>query len=312
MIWYYKKRIMKSGNDGMVYVILDLEWNNTYGRKTQSFINEIIEIGAVMLDEDLVEISRFSRLIRSQIGKKLRGSVKQLTHITNEDLDNGVPFTKALSELRRWIGNRENAVLTWGDGDIRVLIENCRYLNGIEIIPFLSNYADLQAYFQSIFNTPPSRQVGLSTAAQLLGIDDDAFSHHRALDDSLLTAEIFRKIYDPQTFPAQIRPCTRDFYGRLSFKPYIIGNINNPLVDKTKLCCTCETCGRRARQLTEWRFVSRHFRALFYCPECNQKIKVGVSFKKLYDRVEVKKTSVLVVESKDDAADEMQIQTDNG
>lgn len=284
----------------MVYVILDLEWNNTYGRKTKSFINEIIEIGAVMLDEDLQEVSRYSSLIRSQIGKKLRGSVKQLTHITNEDLDNGLPFTKALSQLRRWIGNRDNVVITWGDGDIRVLIENCRYLNGIEIVPFLSNYADLQAYFHSIFNSPPSRQVGLSAAAQLLGIDEDEFSHHRALDDSLLTAEVFRKIFDPETFPAFIRPCSREFYGRLSFKPYVIGNINNPLVDKSKLTYICETCGQPAKRLTEWRFVSRHFRALFYCPHCDQKVKVGVSFKKLYDRVEVKKTSVVVVEQKQD------------
>ncbi len=282
----------------MVYVILDLEWNNTYGRKTKSFINEIIEIGAVMLDENLQEISRYSRLIRSQIGKKLRGSVKQLTHITNEDLSNGIPFTKALSLLRRWIGNRDNVVITWGDGDIRVLIENCRYLNGIEIVPFLTNYADLQAYFHSIFNSPPSRQVGLSAASQLLGIDEDAYSHHRALDDSLLTAEVFRKIYNPETFSAFIRPCTHDFYSRLSFKPYVIGNINNPLVDKSKLTYICETCGRTAKRLTEWRFVSRHFRALFYCPHCDQKVKVGVSFKKLYDHVEVKKTSVVVVEQK--------------
>ena len=282
----------------MVYVILDLEWNNTYGRKTRSFINEIIEIGAVMLDENLQEISRFSSLIRSQIGKKLRGSVKQLTHITNEDLINGIPFTKALSQLRRWIGNRDNVVITWGDGDIRVLIENCRYLNGIEIVPFLTNYADIQAYFHSIFNSPPSRQVGLSAASQLLGIDEDAYSHHRALDDSLLTAEVFRKIFSPETFPAFIRPCTHDFYSRLSFKPYVIGNINNPLVDKSKLTYICETCGQPAKRLTEWRFVSRHFRALFYCPHCDQKVKVGVSFKKLYDRVEVKKTSVVVVEQK--------------
>lgn len=282
----------------MVYVILDLEWNNTYGRKTKSFINEVIEIGAVMLDEDLQEISRYSSLIRSQIGKKLRGSVKQLTHITNEDLNNGIPFTKALSQLRHWIGNRDNVVLTWGDGDIRVLIENCRYLNGIEIVPFLSNYADVQAFFHSIFNSSPSRQVGLSSAAELLGIDETEYLHHRALDDSLLTAEVFRKIFDAEAFRAFIHPCSRDFYGRLSFKPYVIGNINNPLVDKSKLTYICETCGQPAKRLTEWRFVSRHFRALYYCPHCDQKVKVGVSFKKLYDRVEVKKTSVVVVEQK--------------
>lgn len=288
----------------MYYVILDLEWNNAYDRKSKGFINEIIEIGAVMLDEELQEVSRFSSLIRSQIGKKLRGSVKQLTHITNEDLDSGIPYTKALSELRRWIGARPNTVITWGDGDIRVLIDNCRHLNGIEIVPFLSNYADLQRYFQMIFNTSPARQVGLSSAAEILGIDESGFSHHRALDDSLLTAELFRKIFDPKTFPDFIQPCTRDFYGKLSFKPYIIGNINNPLVDKTKLCYTCESCGKSAKQLTDWRFVSRHFRALFYCPHCDQKVKVGVSFKKLYDHVGVKKTSVIVVEHKEKTTEE--------
>ena len=73
---------------------------------------------------------------------------------------------------------------------------------------------------------------------------------------------------------------------------------------KSMLSYTCETCGQSARRITEWRFVSRHFRALFYCPNCDQKIKVGVSFKKLYDRVEVKKTSVVVVEQKQEETSE--------
>ena len=37
----------------MDFIIMDLEWNNTYARKTKGFINEIIEIGAVKLDENL-------------------------------------------------------------------------------------------------------------------------------------------------------------------------------------------------------------------------------------------------------------------
>lgn len=288
----------------MYYIIMDLEWNNTYARKKESFFNEIIEIGAVMLDENLNEVSQFSSLIRSQIGKKLRGSVKRLTNITNEDLDNGVPFTKAFSDFRHWIGNREATIITWGNADVHVLVENFRFLNGIGIIPFMQNYADLQCYMHSIFNTPPSRQLGLSSAAELLGIDSNQFSHHRALGDSLLTVEIFRKIYDAQTFPGFIHPCTKEFYDRLFFKPYVISNINNPLVDKSKLCYTCENCGKPAKQITEWRFISRHFRALFYCPQCDQKIKVGVSFKKKYDYVEVKKTSVVVVEQKEDVPEE--------
>src|SRR5690554_1861785 len=112
----------------MHYIILDLEWNNTYGRKIKGFINEVIEFGAVMLDEDLNEIDRFSTLVKSQIGRKLRSSVKELTNLTNEDLTSGVEFTKAVSNMRKWIAGRESCIITWGDSDIRVLIDNCRYL----------------------------------------------------------------------------------------------------------------------------------------------------------------------------------------
>ena len=65
----------------MQYVIIDLEWNNAYSKKTAGFINEIIEIGAVKIDENLDTVDTFSCIVRSQIGRKLRGSVKKLTNL---------------------------------------------------------------------------------------------------------------------------------------------------------------------------------------------------------------------------------------
>ena len=76
----------------MQYVIMDLEWNNTYARKTSAFINEIIEIGAVKLNDNFDEVDNFSCIIRSQIGRKLRGSIKRLTNLTNDDISAGLPF----------------------------------------------------------------------------------------------------------------------------------------------------------------------------------------------------------------------------
>ena len=40
--------------------------------------------------------------------------------------------------------------------------------------------------------------MGLSTAAQLLGIDVQGMEHHRALDDSLLALACFRRLYDEE------------------------------------------------------------------------------------------------------------------
>ena len=59
-------------------------------------MNEIIEIGAVKLDAALQEIDSFSVIIKSQIGKRLQSRVKTLTHLTNDDIANGISFQNAI------------------------------------------------------------------------------------------------------------------------------------------------------------------------------------------------------------------------
>ncbi len=275
----------------MQYVVFDLEWNNVYGRKINGFINEIIEIGAVKLDEDLNEISTFSGFVKPSIGKKLRGSVKKLTNITNDDVLGGEPFTQAFSDFRKWIGSQPTLILTWGDGDIRVLIENYKYLNGIAFIPFLTDYVDLQTFVQRRVKTEKGQQIGLGKAAEALGIDDTTFSHHRALDDSKLSAECFRKVFDFNELQNYIRPCGTEFYAKLAFKPYPISNLKNPLVDKKQLVYVCPECRVNAQRQKEWKYSNRFFRTIFRCPCCGNMTKVSVRFMKMYDRVDVKKTA---------------------
>ncbi len=278
----------------MHYIILDLEWNNTYARHIKGFFNEIIEIGAVMLDDNLREIDEFSCFINAQVGKKLRSNIKRLTHITNDDIKGGIVFTKAMSKFRDWIGSSENVVLTWGDGDIRVLIENFKYLNGIDTIPFLTNYVDVQSYVQNILGISKSHQLGLSPAAEELGINESDFSHHRALDDSKLTAECFRKTFRKKDFEPMITPCNDSFYGKIAFKPYAISSLNNPNVDKSLLNYTCEKCGSKGKIIKNWRYSNQFFRAIYRCPQCKTNVKVAVRYKKYYDHIETKKNISII------------------
>lgn len=55
----------------MSYVILDLEWNGSYSKVLHKFVNEIIEIGAVKLDDELNVCDTFTMLVAPKIGKKL-------------------------------------------------------------------------------------------------------------------------------------------------------------------------------------------------------------------------------------------------
>jgi inhibitor of KinA sporulation pathway (predicted exonuclease) len=281
----------------MVYVIMDLEWNSVYGYKIRSFLNEIIEIGAVMLDEEFREVDSFSMLVRSQLGARLRLHVTELTNISPQELEQGgLPFTKAAARFREWLGRREHVLLTWGDGDIRVLLANERYHTGTRSLSYIQNYMDLQLYFQHRFHTSPAQQVGLVAASERLGLNSGNYAFHRALDDSRATAEILRQIYQEEDFDAFVRPCNTGFYAELEYKPRFISDINSPLVDRSKLYYLCRNCGREARQLSDWRFASRGFQALFHCDCCDQYAKATVGFKKLYASVEVKRSARVLPE----------------
>ena len=277
----------------MNYIIMDFEWNNTYARKTKKFINEVIEIGAVKLDENLNLIDEFSCVIRSQIGKKLRGSVKKLTNITNEEVRSGEPFSKVFSQFKKWV-DKDSIVLTWGDGDVRVLIDNYSYLQGIERIPFLYYYGDLQAYIDEVLKVPKAKQIGLSAAAEELNIPEDGYSLHRALDDSRLSAECLKKTFNKEKLLRYVKKCNDEFYARLSFKPYAISNIRSPLIDRSKLSYECEICQGKCEQIGRWSFSNQYFRGKFYCHHCNRLVRVSVRFKKYYDRIDVRKTVKLI------------------
>lgn len=288
----------------MQYIIMDLEWNNTYAKKTSGFINEIIEIGAVKVNEQLDTIDTFSCIIRSQIGRKLRGSVKKLTNLTNDDISTGMPFTQAFSCFRKWIGSEETVIMTWGDSDIRVLIDNYSYFNGINQVPFLYYYCDLQKYYQRVKQRRADQQAGLITAAQECGIDPEIYTHHRALGDSLLTTDIFDIIYNEKALKKEIVRCDNEYYARLLFKAKVLKNIENPLIDKKRLEHYCDACGVQCELVSPWKFSCQFFRAQFRCPECDTTYGVRVRFKKLYDSVDYKKIVTVIGPETDSEEDD--------
>lgn len=280
----------------MQFIALDLEWNNVYGKKIKGFFNEIIEFGAVKVDEEGNIYDEFTCLINTQVGKKLRANTKEITHITNDEIKTGIPFTKAVSEFKKWIGKDESVIMTWGDGDVRVLIDNCKYFGCGDRIPFLDRYMDLQKYFQRIKCTSKSQQIGLSNAAEMVGISDDGYSLHRALDDSKITAKCFSVIREDKIIKDYIKECNDEFYSRIIFKNKVISSMKNPLVDKSYLNCTCEECGKPATALTKWKYSNQYFRAQYYCESCDKKYQVNVRFRKMYDRTEIRKIVKPIVE----------------
>lgn len=284
----------------MHYIIMDLEWNSAYSRKKDGFINEIIEIGAVKLTADLQNADTFSVLIKPTVGKRLQGRVKALTHLSNEDVRGGVSYKEAMEQFKDWVGDEENVFLTWGDGDIRAMIQNNSFFLKEETVPFICNYVDIQRYCQTILGLPLAQQVGLSVAAEKMGIDPESYAHHRALDDSLLTADCFKKVFDAQKFAPFVHPCDKDFYGKLAFKPYFLRDINDPQIPAGTFDCVCDQCGGKLKKEKNWRFQNHAFYAIFFCKHCNRRLRFTVRCKQLYDSLDVRKNCREVVPKKEE------------
>ena len=283
----------------MNFVTVDLEWNGSYVKKVHGYFNEIIEIGAVKLDENLREIDRFQAIIRPAVSKKLTALVTDLTNITDEDLSDGGTFTGAMAAFRKWIGKKETVILTWSTTDLLVFLENYRYFCKTDEIPFMTAYVDLQAYYQRQRELPASQQVGLSRACEELGINGEDVTHHRALGDAILTGRILQKVYEADSFLKTLCKADDDFYRRITFKNTFVTDPESPLVKKEYLRFCCSECGKRIQFKKKWRPRHRAIAAEGICTGCEKKFTAQVQIKQKYDSVDVKRKLLPVKEVED-------------
>lgn len=283
------------------YVILDLEWNGAYSKKSKKYINEIIEVGAVKIDQNMQVADTFTMLIKPQIGKKISGRVTELTSISNEELSGSKnTFTHAMRLLKSFA--KDSVILTWGITDISTLMENNRYYLKTVELDFLTQYMNLQSYCEQCLNrVDPGKQMGLSTAAELLNIEYGEENLHRALQDSILSYYCFKELYDEEKVQSFIQTVNSKFYDKVAFKNVMLTDIDNPMLDKAELYIACSKCGRSPKQTSPWTVRNKAFRADFHCENCNEELIGRVQYKLRFEGVKVKRSVYIKPkESKED------------
>ena len=115
----------------MNYIVIDLEWNQNPQRCKIEFKLipfEIIEIGAIKLDEQLNIIDEFHELIKPDIYQEIHYKTKEITQVKIDDLRNSRMFTDVARDFLQWCG--ENFIFcTWGSMDLMELQRNLKYFN---------------------------------------------------------------------------------------------------------------------------------------------------------------------------------------
>jgi len=180
----------------MNYIVMDLEFNQPFpfrtGIKTELEPEcpfEIIEIGAVKLDEKFQKIADFRIMIKPQIYPRIHPYVEKITKIHWCDVKNAPAFPEAYHEFLNFIGTEKSVLSTWGVDDIKSLFKNILFYEQ-DIMGITDQYINIQPMAAHYLNHENGKSIGLKTAVEALDLTIES-PFHDALYDAQYTAKVF-------------------------------------------------------------------------------------------------------------------------
>ena len=180
----------------MCYIVFDLEWNQCpYGKdfENPTLPFEIIEIGAVKLNEKKEFIDTFHALIRPTIYRRLHFQTSKVIGLKESDLRQGRMFRDAARDFIHWCGE-DYRFCTWGTLDLMELQRNLNYFRVGDLLKGPLLYEDVQKLFAITYETRKERRA-LNYAVEYLHLPEDG-EYHLAREDAVYTARVFQTIPD--------------------------------------------------------------------------------------------------------------------
>lgn len=263
----------------MNYIVLDLEWNqsNTGREKEVAKLPfEIIEIGAIKLNDEFVMVGEFSELVKPQVYHEMHRITSKLIHLQMKELQRGECFPKVAKNFLDWCG--EDAVFcTWGNLDLMELQRNMRFYNMTPLsdkpLPFL----DVQKLFSIAYEDRKSRRA-LEYAVDFLAIQKD-IPFHRAFSDAYYTAKVLadiakrdKGVLENVSYDLFHPPVEKEDEVKVEFDTYVkyisrqFADKKDAFADKEVTSSKCYLCHRNLRKKIKWFTPNgRHYYCVAYC-----------------------------------------------
>lgn len=197
----------------MNYIVLDLEFNQSFPFKTGKKVEpnpecpfEIIQIGAVKLNDAFEQVDTFDYMIRPQIYPRLHPFVEKITGIHREQLQDKPPFKEAYHAFLEFIGKEPAVLCTWGGDDVKSLYRNI-YFYDLDADAMTDQFLNVQPFASAYLNHEAGKAIGLKNAVVELGLPEEG-TYHNALNDAVYTANIFRIVHPEEIKAETFQPLT--------------------------------------------------------------------------------------------------------
>lgn len=260
----------------MNYIVFDLEWNQSasgkkYANKKLPF--EIIEIGAVKLDDKLQEIGRFNELVRPRVYKNINRITGNIVHLDMEQLQKARGFEQVMGDFLRFCGE-DYIFCTWGNLDLIELQRNIKFHHMEPLSEEPIRFLDVQKIFALQFEGKKSQHT-LEYAVDQCQIEKD-IPFHRAFADAYYTAKVltcmepgYRERYSFDTFhlpkskKEEIRILFDDYYKYISRG---FDSKAKALNDREVMYSGCYLCKRRVSKPIKWFTTNnKHYYCVSHC-----------------------------------------------
>ena len=190
----------------MIHVIIDLEMNpvqKKFKGIRRIMNDEIIEIGAVKLNEKYEKIGEFQVYVRPEYGE-ITKHITKLTGITNEIVSDKATFSSEFKNFMDWIGTWDMTLYSWSNSDIKQLKSECSFkIPDFDVKKLSSHWLDLQKAFDDKIGLHSS--LALKHAVGAMNRDFEGVQH-TALADAANTAAILALMQDEKKFLEVMKP----------------------------------------------------------------------------------------------------------
>lgn len=191
----------------MKHIMIDFEMNsiNKENQEVRNYLKrEIIEIGAVMMDDAFKIIKKLNVYIKPQFNPIVE-KIEELTGISNEKVDESQGFQESMQEFLDWIGEGEVIIYSWSEHDLIQLKKECAYKEVIsERLDYLfDHWVDFQQEFGLLLGIEKKISLNYAIGAAELSFEGQ---EHNALDDALNTAHIFQLSKNKEEFQRVMQP----------------------------------------------------------------------------------------------------------
>ena len=190
----------------MIHIVIDLEMNpvsRTLKEVRHFLLDEVIEFGAVKLDEYYQPVSEFQSYVKPQFGE-INKHITKLTGITNEMVADKDVFAGEFKKFFEWIGTWDMTLYSWSPSDIKQLKSECSYkMPGFNSARLEHQWIDLQKVFDDKIGLHSN--LALKHAVGAMNRDFKG-TQHTALADAANTAAILTLMQDDEAFMRTMQP----------------------------------------------------------------------------------------------------------